>query len=76
MENQTHIGAVDVQEKLRDYGIGLGEQPYKLYGVTTEGNGHEDCIFLGTFSTIKECEQEPIADGQYHGRYVDLEEDY
>lgn len=76
LDNQLNIHSEEVLKGLKEYGIKLGEHPYKLYGVTYDGNGNEVCVFLDAFSTIEECKQEPITDEQYHDRLIDLEEDY
>ena len=74
--NRLDIRSEEVLKGLKKHGIILGEHPYKLYGVTYDGNGNEVCVFLDAFSTIEECKKEPIADKQYHDRLIDLEEDY
>lgn len=74
--SKTDIHSKQVVEKMKDLGIELGEHPYKLYGVTYDGNRNEVCIFLNAFATYEEAEIEPITDSQFHDRCVDLEEDY
>ena len=76
LENKLDIHSVEVHEKIQEYDIKLGDHPYKLYGVTYDGNRNEVCVFLNAFKTIEECEQEVVTDKQFHDRLIDLEEDY
>lgn len=54
----------------------LGEHPYKLYGVTRDGNGNEVDIFISAFATKKEALEYPINEKEFHRRLVDVEEDF
>lgn len=76
LDRRVDIHSIKVSKELNRLGILLSEHPYKLYGVTYDGNRNEVCIFLDAFSTYEEAELEPITDSQFHDRYVDLEEDY
>lgn len=76
LKNMINIHSKEVVDRLKALGIELGEHPYKLYGVTYEGNGHEVCVFLNAFSTYEECQLEFISEKDFHGRHIDLEEDF
>jgi hypothetical protein len=54
----------------------LGKDPWKLYGITVDGNGNELQIFISAFRTKEEAEQYPINEEEFHGRWVGIEEDF
>lgn len=75
-ENKLNVYSEEVETKCKELGIVLGEHPYKLYGVTYDGNRNEVCFFLDAFATYEEAANEPLTDSQFHDRMVDVEEDY
>ena len=75
-KNRVNIHSNEVVAKLKELDITLGEHPYKLYGVTYDGNLNEVSVFLDAFATPEEAEKEPITDNDFHDRFIDLEEDY
>lgn len=53
----------------------LGKHPWKLYGITYDGNGNEVEIFLDAFETEEEARKAPIDESEFHDRWVGIEED-
>lgn len=51
------------------------KEPWKLYGITYDGNRNDIQIFVSAFATKEEAEQYPI-DAEFHSRWVGIEEDY
>ena len=55
--------------------MNLGTEPYKLYGVTRDGNGNKIEIFVSAFATEQEALNYPINSQEYEERNVVIEED-
>lgn len=53
----------------------VGEYPWKLYGVTYDGNRNEVEIFISAFATEKEALEYPL-NYEFHSRWVEVEEDF
>lgn len=75
LKDRTPLDTSDVQNKLMELGIKLGEHPYKVFSVTYDGNKNEVEIFEDCFSTLEEAENIKINHNDYHEIAIYIEED-
>lgn len=52
----------------------MNEHPWKLYGVTYDGNKNEVGVFIDAFSTKEEAEKHSLYE-EYHDKCIEFEKE-